>query len=577
MMDFSNLKAHPFADMFPMIGKEDYPAFKLDIEISGLADQVILLDGLILDGRNRYRVLKELGREANPENYINFADLGLAMTPFDYVISKNMQRRHLNESQRAMIAARAATMRQGERTDLSPDAPLNADAPLDVTAPSAHMPKVSQGDAAAMFKVSERMVTGANKIIKNGVDELKELVDAGEVPVTVAEQIASLPKPEQERVMIGNPPEKLKAALKRHEREKREAELGDKQQALPIEKFGVIYADPEWEFATRSEAGKDRSAENHYPCSPYEAIMARRVQDIAADDCVLFMWATVPCLIEAVCVLHAWGFVALAFDDVTGHLVIDKKKARYVSQWSWIKTRIANGYWGRNKHELLLIATRGRPVAPALGTQPESATVFEYAEPPSLDTAALIEEAAQEHSRKPDIFAEWIEKLFPNTPKIELNARRKRPGWSVWGNEAPADEEAEDEAPDASTVADDDEWEAADPAKAGGVASAFAAEVAAMVKEAEGGVEYAAPSSPSAAGDRMPPMVAYEGKHTEGTDSLIKWGYANKKPIALICAWLGLPEKQKGIVKGRANRLGLTDPARIIENNKARAKGGDNA
>lgn len=548
------LKAHPLADMFPMINGEDYPAFKMDIEEHGLTDEIVLLDGLILDGRNRYRVLTELGWLDDASHFVDFNDLGIfnangePLSPFDYVISKNMQRRHLNESQRAMVAARAANMRQGERTDIPKRAPLNDDAPLDTTEPSANMRKVSQGDAAKLFKVSERMVNSANKVVKDAVKPLRDLVESGELAVSLAAQMATLSQPVQEKIINENSPDKFASAMKRVSRENREAELAKKQMALPLKKFGVIYADPEWEFVTRSEDGKDRSAENHYPCSPYEEIMARRVADIAADDCVLFLWATVPCLMEAICVLDAWGFAVLERDTVTNHLTINKKKARYVSQWSWIKNKVANGYWGRNRHEILLIATKGRPVAPALGTQP--ASVIEAQEPiekidisPRVDEPSVLMEAQREHSRKPDIFAEWIEKLFPNTPKIELNARRARDGWEVWGNEAPA--------------ASDDE-----PEIKPSVTFPTAVERDKDIRESEG-----------AALSSMPPMVRYEGKHNDETDALIRWGYENKKPIVHICSWLGLPDEKKGIVKGRANRLGLTDPARIIENNKARGKG----
>ncbi|WP_292235284.1 MT-A70 family methyltransferase, partial [Mesorhizobium sp.] len=71
------------------------------------------------------------------------------------------------------------------------------------------------------------------------------------------------------------------------------------------------------------------------------------------------------------------------------------------------------------------IATRGNPVAPAMGDQLDS-----WCE----DMA--VEADVGRHSAKPAVFAEWIEKHWPNTPKIELNARAPRPGWDVWGNES---------------------------------------------------------------------------------------------------------------------------------------------
>lgn len=209
---------------------------------------------------------------------------------------------------------------------------------------------------------------------------------------------------------------------KKRMRETRERVLAGIQLALPEKKYGVIYADPEWRFEPYSrETGMDRAADNHYPTSATEAICARPVGEIAADDCVLFLWATVPMLPDALKVIAAWRF-------------------EYKSHAVWIKDRIGTGYWFRNAHELLLVGTRGNIPAPALGTQWPSA----------------VEAAVGKHSAKPDRFYELIEEYFPNLPKIELNARRARAGWDAWGNEAPttADGAPIDHDPESGEVID---------------------------------------------------------------------------------------------------------------------------
>jgi N6-adenosine-specific RNA methylase IME4 len=164
----------------------------------------------------------------------------------------------------------------------------------------------------------------------------------------------------------------------------------------------VILADPECPFEPRSrKTGLDRSADNHYPTSPTAAIAARDVASIAADDAVLFLWATIPMLPDALLVMRRWGF-------------------EYRSHFAWVKDAIGTGFWIREKHELLLIGTRGRPVAPAPGQQWES--VFHSPR-------------GGRHSEKAEEVLEMIEALFPNVPKVELNRRGPpRPGWSAWGN-----------------------------------------------------------------------------------------------------------------------------------------------
>lgn len=195
----------------------------------------------------------------------------------------------------------------------------------------------------------------------------------------------------------------LRTDDKKERRAERERELGKKQSALPLRKYGVILADPEWRFEPWSrKTGMDRAADNHYPTSVTEVIAARPVALIAADNCVLFLWATTPMLPHALAVMEAWGF-------------------DYRSHYVWAKDKIGTGYWNRNKHELLLVGVRGNIPAPAPGTQWDS----------------LVHAAVGEHSSKPKCFLEMIDEYFPTLPKIELNCRGKPwSGWDAWGNEA---------------------------------------------------------------------------------------------------------------------------------------------
>jgi N6-adenosine-specific RNA methylase IME4 len=144
------------------------------------------------------------------------------------------------------------------------------------------------------------------------------------------------------------------------------------------------------------------------------------VGDIAAPDCVLFLWATAPMLPQALEVMAAWGFT------YKSHIVW--RKAEPVSLADPVKGVVSaaklvlgTGYWFRNGHELLLVGTRGEVPAPAMGDQ----------------WGSIVDAAPLKHSQKPDWAIELIETYFPNLPKIELNARTARAGWDAWGLEAP--------------------------------------------------------------------------------------------------------------------------------------------
>jgi N6-adenosine-specific RNA methylase IME4 len=198
--------------------------------------------------------------------------------------------------------------------------------------------------------------------------------------------------------------EELRARIKQVRRADREVDLAEAtvaaSEALGSKLYGVIMADPPWRFAPYSrDTGMDRAADNHYPTMTIERIRAMAVP--AADDAVLFLWATVPMLPEALSVMAAWGFT-------------------YKSHCVWAKDRVGTGYWFRNQHELLLVGTRGNVPAPAHGEQ----------------YASVISAPLGRHSAKPNAFAEMIEAMFPTLPALEMFARGPRLGWTVWGNQA---------------------------------------------------------------------------------------------------------------------------------------------
>jgi N6-adenosine-specific RNA methylase IME4 len=194
--------------------------------------------------------------------------------------------------------------------------------------------------------------------------------------------------------------------LKRARRAVREQELAAKTveaaRLLGRELYGVILADPPWSFQVYNDnTGQDRGACNHYPVMPIDEIKALNIP--AAPDAVLFLWSTAPMLPQALETLAAWGFV-------------------YKSNFVWVKDKRGLGFWSRNRHEQLLIGTRGHIPCPAPGTQFDS----------------VIEAPRGRHSEKPAIVRDMITTMFPNVPKLEMFSRGQRAaGWDFWGNEAP--------------------------------------------------------------------------------------------------------------------------------------------
>lgn len=146
---------HPLAKLFPMLPEKEREALKEDIQKNKQQVPVIIYQGKVLDGRNRIIVCEELGIEPITEPF-------KGNNPFEFVLSMNLLRRHLDESQRAMIAVELATTHQGQRTDLELPAML---------------PEVSQAEAAKLCNVSERLVRDAKKIKEKAPDRVNEIIE----------------------------------------------------------------------------------------------------------------------------------------------------------------------------------------------------------------------------------------------------------------------------------------------------------------------------------------------------------------------------------------------------------------
>jgi N6-adenosine-specific RNA methylase IME4 len=175
---------------------------------------------------------------------------------------------------------------------------------------------------------------------------------------------------------------------------------------LPKGPWPVIFADPPWRYEYSPTSS--RAIERHYETMALEDICALPVGDIAARHAALFLCVPQAILMQSREVIEAWGF-------------------RYRSGAVWVKDgNPGTGSYFRNRHEHLLLATRG-----------EFSTPHE-----SLRPCSVIEARRGGHSDKPAALYEAVERMYPTLPKLELFCRgRPRPGWAAWGNEAIAPDE----------------------------------------------------------------------------------------------------------------------------------------
>ena len=176
-------------------------------------------------------------------------------------------------------------------------------------------------------------------------------------------------------------------------------------------KYNIIYADPPWNYKDkRTDKRISGGAEKHYKTMKIQDIeqMGETIKNISADDCILFMWATFPNLVEALKTIKAWGFTYKTLG------------------FSWIKTNKNNGkpffgigFYTKSNCEVCLLGIKGKPSNLKISNSVSSCIISER----------------REHSRKPNETRERIEKLVGQVPKIELFARQEVEGWDCWGNE----------------------------------------------------------------------------------------------------------------------------------------------
>lgn len=165
----------------------------------------------------------------------------------------------------------------------------------------------------------------------------------------------------------------------------------------PKKLYKTILADPPWDLNQKGARG----AAMHYSLMNLDSIKAMPIADLAEPDSHCWLWCTSSTLRHGYDVLEAWGFTPRSI-------------------FIWIKPRMGLGNYLRNAAEFVLFGTRGK------------APVLFRAQPNWLFAPV------QDHSHKPEEQYAIFERVSPG-PYLELFARRRQPGWDVWGNEIESD------------------------------------------------------------------------------------------------------------------------------------------
>lgn len=272
------LQDHPIAGIFPLLPETELAALAEDVKARGVEVPIVLYEGKILDGRNRYRAATRVGAHFATNYYTG-------QNPVEHVLSLNLHRRHLSPSQAAAVAVEAlphfeaeAKKRQGTRTDLVANLPQCSETGTK-----------SRDHAAESVNVSPRLVQDA-KAIKAADPVMFEAVRRGEKTVNEA-----------------------KTELRRTEVKAKLTEVAARAPQDTSGVFDVIVCDPPWPMEKIERDVRPNQTEFDYPTMTEEELRAfGDVRDKAAEGCHLFLWTTHKFLPLALELTKTWGFAYCA-------------------------------------------------------------------------------------------------------------------------------------------------------------------------------------------------------------------------------------------------------------------------
>lgn len=390
--------ARPWSEMqerMPLLSRGERNALDQSIREYGVIYPVLTLpDGRIVDGHNRWELT---GGDA-PVKVINIAPasalvLGAAL---------NLDRRQVTSDQRAEIRQRLAEDRTARK-----------EAVIELRQQGWTQERVAEtfgvGRSTVSDWESDEPASNVGADIACAAPDWRVRVPHDEHAVIAGrhdsgesqEAIAADYKVSRQRIS-----QIITKASKQNGHAAEDTDLIE--DVVPTDGYGVILADPPWEYTQRSSR-LNGTTEDHYGTMGIDEIAALPVEDVAADDAVLMLWTTWPFLQDAFGIMKAWGF-----EYVTGlpWIKVDSVHTDFDGKANF-KPSYGVGFWVRGCSEPILIGRRGKP---------------------RIDRTNLVgllsENAA--HSRKPAKVHELAERF--GSPRLELFGRRREPGWTVLGN-----------------------------------------------------------------------------------------------------------------------------------------------
>lgn len=365
-----------FSSLIPKLKVEEYLALEDSVLSEGLREPILVWDGIIIDGHNRYRICQDNGIEIRIQD-IEFMSREQAKI---WIIKNQLARRNLNDYQRSALRlkqkavfADKAKENQGTRTDIL------------TTLSKSIEPVNTRQEIAELAGVSEGTMAKVGKIEKEATPEQKERLEKGEASIN--QVYTEIRREEKEQA--------------RERCRQQNQDMIDKAPDIQSMqgKFSTILIDPPWDWGDEGDIDQFGRAKPTYQTISMGRLLELPVGDLADLDCHLYLWITNRSLPKGFGLIEKWGF-------------------RYITCLTWCKPSIGMGNYFRGSSEHILFAVKG--------SQPLKRR--------DMGTWFDADRGQNGHSSKPEMIYDLIESCSPG-PYLEIFARSKRQDWITWGAE----------------------------------------------------------------------------------------------------------------------------------------------
>ena len=379
-----------FRNYIRPLSNEEFEKLEASILSEGIRDPLVVWQGILLDGYHRYKIAQEHGLEFKTVE-VELPDRDAAK---EWILVNQLGRRNLTEQEASYYRGKLYSARK-QHQFIHPKS-VGQNVPRSDTAEELGK---EYGVNGRTIKRDEQFSKAVDKVADEIGDEARNAILSGQakVPKESVEQLVDIKQkaPELiEPILSGELP--ISKAMREIQRNKNESKP---KPELPKGKYRVIYADPPWPVGSITMDKWKSPIEDKYPTMSIEDIGNLPINELAADECSLFLWTTHTFLPDALRLIEEWGF-------------------KYFCCITWDK---GNGWTQNGFHkrtEFLLYAYKG------------GINIDQYGQ--AIPT--IITEPSTQHSKKPDTIRELIKNKTPE-PRLEMFARGNYEGWLCWGNE----------------------------------------------------------------------------------------------------------------------------------------------